>query len=87
MDPKDQLAGVAIGLGLGFIQKHWFNGSKWYRPTIPNQLIPYINTTIGTALGVVVPGVDPISGAIAGMASVGGHQLVKPPAVAIAKRL
>jgi len=89
MDPLKQLAGVGLGLALGAIQKHFFNGSKWYRPNIPNQLIPYINTTVGTAvgglLGVVVPGLDPaelaISGGIAGAASVGVHKIAQKPVV------
>jgi len=90
MDPLKQLAGVALGLGLGAIQKHFFNGSKWYRPNIPNQLIPIINTTVGTAvggaLGIVIPGLDPaelaISGGIAGAASVGVHKVAQKPVMA-----
>lgn len=90
MEPKEQLLGVGLGFVLGMIEKHWFNGSKWYRFQIPNDLIPYINTTIGAAVGVALPG-DPLSGmiagGIAGAAATGGHQMVKKPATEVARYL
>jgi len=64
-----KLLGSTVGVGL--IQKHVIK-------RLPNSLIPYINTVIGTVLAPAF-GLPPEQGALVGMASVGAHQTIKIP--------
>jgi hypothetical protein len=63
----------------GPILKHFFNGSKNYRPKIPNNAIPYIIGLGSVIAGGTVPGMDVVSGGVAAAAAVGTHQAVKIP--------
>jgi hypothetical protein len=77
MDP--QVITYLGGLVIGPILKHFFNGSKKYRPQIPNNAIPYIIGLGSVIAGGTVPGMDVVSGGVAAAAAVGTHQAVKIP--------
>jgi hypothetical protein len=80
----EQVLMMGAGVLVGAVQKHWFTGKAWYRPNIPNSLIPFINTALGAIIGNLV-GVGADAGAIAGIASVGAHQGIKIAAKTVKK--
>jgi len=67
-----QYISIAVGMAFGAIQKYLL-------PKLPNWLIPVVNTGLGAVAGHYIPGLGIGAGAVAGLASVGGHQLVKQP--------
>jgi len=77
MDP--QVLTYIGGVVIGPLLKHFFNGSKKYRPNIPNNAIPYIIGLGSVLAGGAVPGMTVVDGGVAAAAAVGTHQAVKIP--------
>lgn len=71
MDSTSQYIAIAAGMAFGAFQKHLL-------PKFPSWLIPVVNTTVGALVGHFT-GFGAAEGSIIGLASVGGHQLVKQP--------